>query len=121
MTLLLVVAGAAVGAPVRFLVDRWAREHSSAGTVLGTLIVNVAGSFVLGVVGGWPALPSWVLPLVGIGFCGALTTFSTLAFETWVLMEERAWRPFAANLGLSLALGGLAVWTGYAAGSALQP
>lgn len=119
MTALLVVAGACLGAPLRFLVDRWARENSSAGTILGTLIVNVAGSFVLGVVAGWPQAPDWALPLVGVGFCGALTTFSTLAFETWVFFEERAWRPFAANLALSLGLGLLAVWAGYAAGASL--
>lgn len=114
MTPLLVVAGAVVGAPLRFLVDRWAREHSSAGTILGTLVVNVAGSLVLGAVAGWPAAPSWALPLVGVGFCGALTTFSTLAFETWVFLEERAWRPFVANLALSLGLGLPAVWLGWA-------
>jgi CrcB protein len=114
MTPLLVVVGAVVGAPLRFLVDRWAREHSSAGTILGTLIVNVVGSLVLGVVAGWPGAPSWVLPLVGVGFCGALTTFSTLAFETWVFLEERAWRPFVANLALSLGLGLPAVWLGWA-------
>ena len=121
MTALLVVAGAAVGAPARFLVDRWARRHSSAGTILGTLIVNVVGSLVLGVVAalsGEPGAPSWLLPLVGVGFCGALTTFSTLAFETWVFYEERAWRPFAANLLLSVGLGGVAVALGYALGSA---
>ena len=121
MTALLVVAGAAVGAPARFLVDRWARRHSSAGTILGTLIVNVVGSLVLGVVAALsrePGAPSWLLPLVGVGFCGALTTFSTLAFETWVFYEERAWRPFAANLLLSLGLGGVAVALGYALGSA---
>lgn len=120
MTALLVVAGAAVGAPARFLVDRWARRHSSAGTILGTLIVNVVGSLVLGVVVALsrePGAPSWLLPLVGVGFCGALTTFSTLAFETWVFYEERAWRPFAANLLLSLGLGGVAVALGYALGS----
>lgn len=121
MTALLVVAGAAVGAPARFLVDRWARRHSSAGTILGTLIVNVVGSLVLGVVVALsrePGAPSWLLPLVGVGFCGALTTFSTLAFETWVFYEERAWRPFAANLLLSVGLGGVAVALGYALGSA---
>ncbi len=121
MTALLVVAGAAVGAPARFLVDRWARRHSSAGTILGTLIVNLVGSLVLGVVAALsrePGAPSWLLPLVGVGFCGALTTFSTLAFETWVFYEERAWRPFAANLLLSLGLGGVAVALGYAIGSA---
>ena len=110
---LLVLAGGAVGAPLRFVVDRWAREHTRAGTILGTLIVNVVGSFVLGVVAGVPHPASWLLPLVGIGFCGALTTFSTLAFETWVFLEERAWKPFAANLALTLGLGLPAVWLGY--------
>ena len=112
-SVLLVALGAAVGAPLRFVVDRWAREHTRAGTILGTLVVNVVGSFVLGIVAGWPDLPTWVMPLVGIGFCGALTTFSTLAFETWVFLEERAWRPFAANLALTLGLGLPAVWLGY--------
>jgi CrcB protein len=119
VTWLLVVAGAVVGAPVRFLVDRAARERSRAGTILGTLIVNVSGSFVLGVFAGWRGLPSWVLPLVGVGFCGALTTFSTLAFETWVFLEERAWRPFVTNLALTLGLGLLAVWVGFQLGSVL--
>lgn len=118
MRFLLVVLGASVGAPVRFLVDRWARAHFSAGTVLGTLVVNVAGSFVLGALSGWSARPAWVMPLLGMGFCGALTTFSTLTLETWVLFEERAWRPFAANLLLSLGLGGVAVVLGHALGSA---
>ncbi|GAA2165765.1 CrcB family protein [Pedococcus bigeumensis] len=110
---LLVLAGAAVGAPLRFLVDRWAREHTRAGTILGTLVVNVVGSFVLGVVSGVPHTADWLMPLVGIGFCGALTTFSTLAFETWVFLEERAWRPFVTNLALTLGLGLPAVWLGY--------
>jgi CrcB protein len=111
---LLVGLGAAAGAPLRFVVDRWAREHTRAGTILGTLVVNVVGSFVLGVVAGLPHAADWVLPLVGIGFCGALTTFSTLAFESWVFLEERAWKPFVANLALTLGLGLPAVWLGYA-------
>ncbi|NYG06735.1 CrcB protein [Phycicoccus badiiscoriae] len=113
---LLVVVGAAVGAPLRFVVDRWAREHTRAGTILGTLVVNVAGSLVLGLVAGLRDAPDWVLPLVGIGFCGALTTFSTLAFETWVFFEERAWRAFAANLALTFGLGLPAVWLGFLLG-----
>jgi fluoride exporter len=116
---LLVVAGAVVGAPLRFLVDGWARARYDAGTVVGTFIVNVAGSLVLGVAAGWSTAPSWVLPLVGIGFCGALTTFSTLAFETWVFLERREWRPLAANLALSLGLGLPAVWLGWAIGAVL--
>ena len=112
-SVLLVALGAGVGAPLRFVVDRWARENSAAGTILGTLIVNVVGSFVLGVVAGLPHHASWLMPLVGIGFCGALTTFSTLAFETWVFLEERAWKPLVANLALTLGLGLPAVWLGY--------
>ncbi|GAA2735855.1 fluoride efflux transporter CrcB [Pedococcus aerophilus] len=112
-------AGAAVGAPLRFLVDRWARARYDAGSIIGTLVVNVVGSFVLGIAAGWSSAPSWVLPLAGIGFCGALTTFSTLAFETWVFLERREWRPFAANLALSLGLGLPAVWLGWALGTAL--
>jgi CrcB protein len=114
---LLVALGAAFGAPLRFLVDRWARDHTRAGTILGTLVVNVVGSFVLGVVAGVPGPPGWLMPQVGIGFCGALTTFSTLAFETWVFLEERAWRPFVANLALTLGLGLPAVWLGYVLGA----
>ena len=119
MRFLLVALGASAGAPLRFLVDRWAREHSSAGTILGTLIVNVAGAFLLGILSGWTGRPAWAMPLQGMGFCGALTTFSTLTFETWVLFEERKWGPFAANLGLSLGLGGVAVVAGYALTSSL--
>lgn len=111
---LLVLVGAAVGAPLRFVVDQWARDHTRAGTILGTLVVNVVGSFVLGLVAGVPHPPEWLMPLVGIGFCGALTTFSTLAFETWVFLEERAWKPFVANLALTLGLGLPALWLGYA-------
>jgi CrcB protein len=117
---LLVVLGAGAGAPARFLVDRWARERFRSGTVLGTLVVNVAGSLLLGALSGWATRPPWVMPLLGVGFCGALTTFSTLILETWVLFEERAWRPVVANLALSLGLGGVAVVLGYAAGSALS-
>jgi CrcB protein len=112
-SVLLVALGAGVGAPLRFVVDRWARDHTRAGTILGTLIVNVVGSFVLGLTAGCSTAPSWLMPLVGIGFCGALTTFSTLAFETWVFLEERAWKPFAANLALTVGLGLPAVWLGY--------
>ena len=76
-------------------------------------MVNVVGSFVLGLVAGRPAPGGLADAVGGIGFCGALTTFSTLAFETWVFLEERAWKPFAANLALTLGLGLPAVWLGY--------
>jgi CrcB protein len=86
VTVLLVLLGGAVGAPVRYLTDvSVQRLH---GTVFpwGTWTVNVVGSFVLGVVAA--AGPDWLVTLAGTGFCGALTTFSTFGFETVRLVEE---------------------------------
>ena len=54
---------------------------------------------------GLPDASSWYMPSSGIGFCGALTTFSTLAFELWVFLERHEWKPFAATLALSLGVG----------------
>ena len=87
MTPLLVVAGALVGAPLRLLADRIAVAHRGRATGLGTLTVNVAGSAVLGFVVGLASAPSWVVALVGTGFCGTLTTFSTFGYDVVRLVE----------------------------------
>ena len=84
---LLVALGAAVGAPVRYAVTLGLRARG-ATTHAGTLIVNVAGSLVLGMLGGG-GVRGGALALVGIGFCGALTTMSTLALEVWDGIVER--------------------------------
>jgi len=91
MTLLLVFAGAAVGAPLRYLTDLFVQSRHDSVFPWGTLTVNAAGSLVLGVTAGVLSAdpgPAWVLALVGTGLCGALTTFSTFAFETVRLTEE---------------------------------
>lgn len=81
MNLLLVALGALVGAPLRFWTER--RLHSA--YPWGTFVVNVVGSLVLGVLGGLLLAPTppaheWVL-LVGVGFCGSLTTFGGFAAQ----------------------------------------
>jgi len=109
---LLVAAGAAVGAPLRYLVNHWLREHLAAAPPAGTLVVNVAGSFVLGVLVG-AGVTGAPLALVGVGFCGALTTFSTLALEVWDAMTDGRRVEATAVVGLSLVLGVGAAWAGW--------
>ena len=105
MTPLLVVAGALVGAPLRLLADRIAVARRGRTTGLGTLTVNVAGSAVLGFVLGLAAAPSWVVALVGTGFCGTLTTFSTFGYDVVRLVEEKVPGRAVAYLAATLVLG----------------
>lgn len=88
MSVLLVALGAFFGAPCRYLVDLAVRARYDGVFPWGTLLVNLAGSFVLGVVLGAAEQGSAsddVTLLVGTGFCGAFTTFSTFVYETLVL------------------------------------
>ena len=78
MTALLVALGGAVGATLRYLAAHWMDEDSFP---VGTLVVNIAGSFLLGAFSAM-ALSGSVLALVGTGFCGGLTTYSAFAVQT---------------------------------------
>lgn len=113
MTPLLVVLGALIGAPLRLLADRVAVARRGPGSVLGTLAVNVAGSAVLGVLLGLRGVPPGVVALVGTGFCGTLTTFSTFGWDVVRLVEERALLRAVAYLGATLVLGLGAAATAY--------
>ncbi|BCY05294.1 putative fluoride ion transporter CrcB 2 [Actinoplanes sp. L3-i22] len=91
ITVLLVVVGAAIGAPLRYVTDRYVQARYGSGFPWGTLAVNVAGSLVLGFVLGMP-LSHGLTALIGTGFCGALTTYSTFSWEalTFARRGERA-------------------------------
>ena len=102
--MLLVALGAAVGAPLRFLTAHLLRTHLDATGMAGTLTVNVLGSAVLGAILGLGLGDSW-LALLGVGFCGAYTTFSTFALELWDALREQRIPALLANLALSLGLG----------------
>src|SRR3954464_6784259 len=113
MTPLLVVVGALVGAPLRLLADRIAVARRGRTTGLGTLTVNVVGSAVLGVVLGLRAAPSWVVALVGTGFCGTRTTFSTFGYDVVRMVEEKVQGRALAYLAATLVLGVGAAAAGY--------
>jgi CrcB protein len=114
---LLVIAGAAVGAPLRFATDRIVQSRHATGFPWGTFTVNVVGSFVLGVVVGAAASP-WLTALVGTGFCGALTTYSTFGYET-VQLAAGGSRVFAVFNALGSIMAGLgAAGLGLAIGAA---
>jgi CrcB protein len=103
VTVLLVLVGGAVGAPLRYLTDVTVQRLHGTAFPWGTWTVNVAGSFVLGVV--VASGPDWLVTLAGTGFCGALTTFSTFGYETVRLTEEGETTAAVANIAASLAAG----------------
>ena len=104
MTPLLVAAGALAGAPLRLLATRLA-ARSGRDPALGTLAVNVVGAAVLGALLGLGGVPAGVVALVGTGFCGTLTTFSTFGADVVRLVEERALARTAAYVAATLVLG----------------
>ncbi|GAC1440181.1 MAG: hypothetical protein NVSMB55_03860 [Mycobacteriales bacterium] len=88
------VAGAAVGAPARLAVSR------AVAGVRGTLAVNVLGSLLIGLFAG---LSASRYALLGIGFCGAFTTYSTFAVEALTLPRRRSAGYVAASVALCCA------------------
>lgn len=116
MIALLVVLGAAVGAPLRYAVDRMVQARY--GPPWGTFAVNMAGSLVLGVVIGAAASPE-VTALVGTGFCGALTTYSTFGYETVALGKGGRRGAAVLNAVGSVVLGLAAAGLGLLLGAAL--
>jgi fluoride exporter len=117
MTVLLVLVGGAVGAPLRYLTDVFVQRLHGTAFPWGTWTVNVVGAFVLGLVAA--AIPDWLVTLTGTGFCGALTTFSTFGYETVRLAEEGDASAAVWNVGGSLAAGLAAATVGWMLGSAL--
>lgn len=122
MNILLVIIGAAVGAPLRYLVDRAVQARHDSVFPWGTFTVNMVGSALLGLLTGGTlaaAIPAPAFTLLGTGFCGALTTYSTFSYETLRLLSTRARSLAALNLLASLAGGLGAAYVGFAFASAL--
>jgi fluoride exporter len=113
LTVLMVALGAAVGAPLRYLADRAVQRRHDSLFPWGTFAVNVAGSFLLGLIAAAAAhTPGWLAALAGTGFCGALTTYSTFGYETVQLLHERARLYAGLNAAASVGAGLLAALAG---------
>uniref|UniRef100_A0AAU2VTJ5 Fluoride-specific ion channel FluC n=1 Tax=Streptomyces sp. NBC_00008 TaxID=2903610 RepID=A0AAU2VTJ5_9ACTN len=122
MNWLLVIAGAAVGAPLRYLTDRAVQSRHDTVFPWGTFTVNVTGCLVLGLLTGAVtagAASSHVQLLLGTGLCGALSTYSTFSYETLRLAEDGARFYAAANVVASVVAGLGAVFVGVTLAEAL--
>jgi CrcB protein len=120
MTYVLIAIGGAAGALLRYAVDDAVSRVAGGSFPFGTLVVNVTGSFLLGMLFSLAVerslLPPEVRPALMIGLLGAYTTFSTWMLESWRLIEDGAYLFAFANIGGSLLAGMAAVSLGIAFG-----
>ncbi|MFZ2510915.1 MAG: fluoride efflux transporter CrcB [Gordonia sp. (in: high G+C Gram-positive bacteria)] len=123
LTVLGVSAFGGLGALVRSVQDTVVKARFGSEYPWGTMTINIVGSFLLGLITGLAMLAGeseqWTIVL-GAGFCGGYTTFSTAMFETAVLLGEQRWRAALVNvvgtLAATLLAAGVGLWLASLAG-----
>ena len=129
MSYLWVAIGGALGSVARFWLNGIVSARLAAGATfpLGTLLVNVTGSFVIGVLAAL-TIPegkmgsegrAFVTQFLMIGICGGYTTFSSFSLQTLALIRDREWAYAGGNVLLSVVLCLLATWFGFMLGLVL--
>ena len=107
MRTLYVVLGAAIGAPARFVIDQYIHRFTT--RPYGIFLVNVLGSFLLGVTFN---STEHTHDLIAIGFAGAFTTWSTFMLDIYLGFELKRYREITINLVMSLGFGLAAAYLG---------
>nr|WP_240188898.1 fluoride efflux transporter CrcB [Nakamurella flavida] len=115
---MMVALGALVGAPARYLTDQLVQSRHRTGFPWGTLTVNLVASLILGFgVGAATHFSAEVTALIGTGFCGALSTYSTFGYEVMRMSGDGRRRLAAVNVAASVVGGvGMAAlgwWAGH--------
>jgi CrcB protein len=114
-----IAAGSAIGGVSRYLLGGILQRQAGGTFPLGTLVINLSGSFLLGLILRYavetPTLTPETRAFLTVGFCGGYTTFSTFSYETVALMEDGQWPRAALYVALSVALSLLATFLGIAA------
>lgn len=124
MAYLWVAIGGALGSIARFGLNNVISALPAGETFpLGTLCINITGSFIIGIFGALTQ-PEFggvhrvtIIQFVMIGICGGFTTFSSFSLQTFALMQKGEWFSAAANILLSVILCLIAVWLGWLLGS----
>ena len=111
--------GGFMGTCLRYLTGRLCHLWELGGFPLGTFVVNIVGSFIIGALLGLAERNNFITPTMNVllvtGFCGGFTTFSSFADDIFLLMQQRNWTIFAIYTSLSIILGVFFVWIGRSA------
>ena len=113
-----VAAGGAAGSAMRYVLASWIQSRSGSPFPMGTLIVNISGSILLGLLLRYaletPAISPEMRALLTTGVLGGYTTFSTFTYETAALLEEGDWGRAALYVGLSVVISLIGTFLGFA-------
>lgn len=126
MTALAVMLGGATGSLLRYALSLWIADRWGETFPWGTLAVNVAGSFGIGLLSGLTATEGALLVsptvrlFIMVGFFGGFTTFSSFSLQTLNLVQDREWLAAGGNIISSVIFCLLAVWIGHVAATSLN-
>ncbi len=116
-TLLLIGVGGMLGSIARYLTSQLFNRYFSDPLPVGTLVVNIIGAFLVGVIIGLGERYRWFTEpwhfFLAVGFCGSFTTYSTFAYENYSLIKQGHISTLIFYISISLVVGILLAWAGY--------